>query len=362
MLIINAHILPINQQEIKRGFIFFDQGKIIALGDMKDAPKWQKVYDAKGQYALPGFIDAHTHLGLFRADGDNEAGEDALSIAPHLRAIDSVDFSDPYFRTALKNGVTSAAISPASVSVFGGQIAMVKTSGEVMSENIGVKVALGDNPKHKNGTPSTRMAVVALIREALAKAKKYATKRNKDVDLASDALLDIINRKKPLYVHCHTQGDIRAIFRVADEFNIDIKLIHATDSSDMASEIKERGVDVICGPQLCHKNKLELAGHDPALAAYLTVNGVKCAITTDHPETTAENLALCASLAMRDGLAPLDALCSITINAAEVCGVADRVGSIEPDKDADILLFDKFPLEICARPTAVFVGGKMLKR
>ncbi|GHV18587.1 amidohydrolase [Clostridia bacterium] len=356
MLITNVHILPIgDQREIKNGYILTENEHIIATGTMDNAPKWQDVLDGEGAYALPGFIDSHSHLGLFNTR-EQDANEPNQPVSPHFRVIDSINVNDEYWKEALRAGVTTAVVSPGSSSVISGQIAAMKTSGGVLRAPIGIKCALGENPKH-NTFPQTRMAAVAILRETLAKSVKYSAKRVKDFDFVHAALQPVLARKIPLHIHAHALGDIQAAIRVSEEFNINITLIHGTDAAQIAPELAERGIGVICGPQINHRSKAEINNHTPALPAILAVNNVKTAITTDHPETPIGHLALSAALAVKEGMPPLDALEAITINAAELTGISDLVGSIEPDKIADILLFDKFPLEFYAAPKCVIAQG-----
>jgi len=241
-----------------------------------------------------------------------------------------------------------------------GQIAAMDTrTRAAFRAPIGIKCALGENPK-KSGEIQTRMAAVALLRETLAKATKYAARSNAAFDFMMDSLKPVIKRQIPLFIHAHTVGDIQAALRIAEEFNVRIQLLHATQSEAIASELVANDIGVICGPMINHRSKAELKGSTPALPAILAVNGVKTAIATDHPEVPAGNLALSAALAVKEGMPPLDALEAITINAAEICGIADDVGSLETDKYADILLFDKFPLEFYVTPKCIISKGSVV--
>jgi imidazolonepropionase-like amidohydrolase len=359
MLITNVHILPIgDQKEYKEGYILTSGDRILSIGPMVDAPKWQEVMDGNGAYALPGFVDAHSHVGLFGI-GEQDANEEKTLIAPHFRVVDSLNLTDVYWKEALLSGVTTTVVSPGSNAVMGGQIAAIDThTREVLRAPIGIKCALGENPK-KSGEVQTRMAEVALIRETLAKASKYAEKTNA-FDFVMNSLKPVIKKKLPLFIHAHTEGDIQAAIRISEEFNISIKLLHATQSANIAKTLADYEIGVICGPMINHRSKMELADFSPALPAILAVNGVKTAIATDHPEVPAGHLALSAALAVKAGMPPLDALEAITINAAEICGIADVVGSLETDKYADILLYDKYPLEFYVSPKCIISRGKVV--
>ncbi|MDR1100895.1 MAG: amidohydrolase family protein [Clostridiales bacterium] len=361
MLITNVHVLPIGEQrEIKSGYILVDGERIVSVGSMENAPKWQEILDGEGAFALPGFVDAHNHLGLFGVR-EQDANERNQPVSPHFRVIDSISVTDEYWDEALAAGVTTAVVAPGSGSVISGQIAAFSTRDKsVLRSPVGIKCSLGENPKNEN-LPQTRMAAVALLRETLAKAVKHAAKRTATFDFVMEALKPVVNKKLPLHIHAHALGDVRAALRIAEEFNIEIILIHATGSAEMAAELAELNIPVVCGPQMLHRSKAELAGHSPALAAILTASGVVTAIATDHPETLIGHLPLSAALAVKEGMPPLDALEAITINAAKIAGIDDLVGSLAADKLADILLFDKFPLELYATPKCVISHGKKVE-
>jgi len=357
MLIKNVHILPIGTEEHKNAYILIDDGIIISVGSMKNAPRWQDEFDANGAYALPGFIDAHTHLGLFEPAGQ-EANEYGNSFSPELRVTDGIDFGSQDFKKAIESGVTSVVISPGSSSICPGQEAFVSTlAGEIIQNPIALKVAFGENLKHKSNI-KTRMQAVSLLREGLYKAQKYKEKKTKDVDLALDVLSKVLDKEIPLHAHIHTASDIKVAIELAKEFDIDIKLIHATEAYKVLDLLKENDINVITGPAFTHANKYELQNKRSDTPALLSNAGLIVAITTDHPVTPIENLSLAAALSSKHGLPPLDALEALTIKPAKILGVDNILGSIEPDKQADIVLFDKFPLELYATPSNVFVKGK----
>jgi len=362
-----VHILPIGGvKEIKNGYIFIEGDRIIAVGPIEEAPKWQEVYDGEGDFACPGFIDSHCHIGLFR-HGEQDACETLQIATPQYRVIDSIDLKDEYWDVALKAGVLTTIITPSSHSVISGQIAAIdvanvvnkKTDEYIYRAPIGIKCSFGENPK-KADLVKTRMAEVAIIREVLSMATKYAANSKSKFDFELESLKPVLKRKIPLYIHAHTAGDILAAIRIAEEFNINIVLIHATSCEGFTEKLKDMKIGVICGPQINVKNKTELADFSPALPAVLSVNGVKVAIATDHPEMPIDGLALSAGMAIRAGMPPLDALEAITINAAEICGISDILGSIEPDKIANILLYNKFPLDFYAKPKTIIARGEVV--
>lgn len=357
MLIKNVHILPIGEvEEIKNGYILIGDGKIIAIGSMDNPPKWQEEIDGDGAFALPGLIDSHTHLGISASD----AYESTLTVAPHLRAMDSVNPSDTNWQETINNGITSVAISPSGSSVIAGQISLYNTfTRSPIRPNIGVKCALGDQPKSQ--LVSSRMAEVGMLRETLAHASRHAKKIG-GFDIHLDPLKAVINKKLPLFVHVHKAGDIISAIRIAEEFNIKMVLVHATEGTDehIAKKLAELNIGVIAGPQIAAQEG-ETSNHSPSLPALLTKNKVQTSISTHHPKLPVSSLMISAALAVREGLSPLDALKSITINAANNLGVSDLVGSLEIDKRADVVLFDRFPLEFYAKPKLVISQGKVVK-
>ncbi|MCL2740268.1 MAG: amidohydrolase family protein [Oscillospiraceae bacterium] len=365
MLITNVHILPIgNTKEIKNGYIFVENDRIVATGAMEEAPRYQDELDGEGCFAIPAFIEPHSHIGLFKAH-EQDACETGRLATPQYRVIDSLNLKDEYWAEALKSGILTTIVSPSCGSVISGQLAAVDahavvSRGEyILRAPIGVKCSLGENPKKAN-LVETRMAEVSIIREILARASKYPSDKKTEYDFELESLKPVIKKKMPLYIHAHTIGDINAAIRIAEEFNINIVLIHATSSEEIAAKLVEMKYPVICGPQINTKVNPELADFTPALPAILSVNNVKVAIMTNHPDVPITGLALSAGLAVKAGMPPLDALEAITIRAAEVCGISDILGSIEADKIANILLYSKFPLDFYAVPEKIIAKGCVL--
>lgn len=365
MLITNVHILPIGGvREIKNAYIFIENNLIVATGPMEDAPRYQDEIDGEGCFACPAFIDSHSHIGLIKKN-EQDACESLQLTTPQYRVIDSLDLKDEYWLESLKSGVLTTIVSPSSGSVISGQLAAIdiqkvvgKNDNYVLRSPIGIKCSLGENPKKAN-LVQTRMAEISIIRENLANASKYINNKQPKFDFYLDSLVPVIKKKIPLYIHAHTLGDINAAIRIAEEFNINIVLVHATSCDSIIDKLKEMKISVICGPQINIKNKTELSDFTPALPAILSVNGVNVAICTNHPEVPANQLTLSAGLAIKEGMPPLDALEAITINAAKICGISDILGSIEPDKIANILLFNKFPLDFYSKPEKIIANGEV---
>jgi imidazolonepropionase-like amidohydrolase len=385
MVIINAKIYTMRTAPIEAGFLRFDGGKITAVGAMTDyrPAGGEEVLDAAGQNLFPGFIDAHCHIGMwedalgFEGDDGNEATDPST---PYLRAIDAVNAMDRCFTEAAQAGVTTVLTGPGSANPIGGQWTAMKTLGQrvddmVLVENIGMKFALGENPKtvyhEKSVTPQTRMATASIIREALLKAKRYLADQQKaaededfdepDYDKRCEALVPVLKREKKAFFHCHRADDIFTAIRIGKEFDLDYVIVHCTEGYLVADILRQEGVRAICGPFLTDRSKPELRNQTPAGIGILRKAGVPCAICTDHPVIPIQFLPLCAGVAVGAGLDWEGALRSITIDAAEIAGIADHVGSLETGKDADLVLTAGDPFSPYVHPTRVFIGGKPVR-
>ncbi len=381
MVIRNAKILTMEEKDYENGFIRIQDGLIDSLGDMEDCPEDPETVDACGGLVLPGFIDAHSHLGMWEDslgfEGD-DGNEDTEPVTPQLRAIDAVNPLDKCFREAAAAGVTTVLTGPGSANPIAGVWCAVKTSGSRIDDMLldgaaGMKFALGENPKSvyhgKNQSPVTRMATAALIREQLAKAQRYlndkrlAEQNSEDYDepeydIKCEALLPVLSREMKAVFHAHRADDLFTAIRIAKEFDLDYILVHCTEGHKIASFLREEGAKVITGPFLCDRSKPELSGLDPKNPAVLWETGVESAICTDHPVTPIQYLPLCAAIAEAEGLSYRHALEAITIVPARLFRLDDRIGSLKPGKQADLILFDTDPLGVCARPKLVFINGK----
>ncbi|OQB14375.1 MAG: imidazolonepropionase [Firmicutes bacterium ADurb.Bin193] len=382
MLIINAEIFTMDGGlHYKNGFISVKDGKIFDLGDMSDSPFDDDVIDAKGGCVTPGLIDAHCHLGVF---GDSQSlqssdeSERNNPITPHLRIIDSVNPLDRYFAEARAGGVTTVVVSPGSTNVLGGQTAVISTSGKRIDDMIikspcSLKCAFGDNPKTEHGgkgrSPQTRMATAAMLRQALYSAMDYGQRladieREKPpLDLVSEALLMLLDNRIPLHAHAHRADDIFTAIRIAEEFGIELKIVHATEGHLIADELAKEKIDVMVGPALCARTKPELYNLAFDNAAVLERAGVRLAIITDHPEIPINHLLLCAQLAVKGGMSREGALSAITCDAAAIIGVDERLGKIHKNYDADLVVFNKNPLDFDAEVLyTISKGEKMYKK
>ncbi|MCL2486913.1 MAG: amidohydrolase, partial [Oscillospiraceae bacterium] len=327
----------------------------------------------------PGFIDAHTHLGMwedslgFEGDDGNEESDPAT---PHLRAIDAVNSFDLCFHEALAAGVTTVVTGPGSANPIAGQLICLKTLGGridplVIKSPVAMKMALGENPKSvyhaKHEAPYTRMATAAIIREQLRLAQRYLADLEKsereeeadppDYDIKLEALLPVLRCEIPVHIHAHRRDDIFTALRISEEFGLKCVIVHATEGHLASDELIKSGVPILSGPFLCDRSKPELRGLTPASAGIMSTAGVPLAIITDHPVTPVQYLPLCAGLAVREGMSHGDALRAITINPAKILGIDHRVGSLAVGKDADFSVFSADPLTLSAKPEMVVVNG-----
>ncbi len=379
----NANIHTMTKEILDVGAIIVDNGKIVSIGKDLEIPENSTVIDAQGGFLMPGMIDAHCHVGMWEngigfegADG-NEATD---PVTPHLRAIDGINPVDKSFEEALLAGITTVATGPGSANVIGGQFAIMKTYGKRLEEMIiddcaAMKVAFGENPKRvydkQNKCPSTRMGTAAVLRENLIKAKNYVEKQRKSIegnekapefDMKLDALAKVIRKEIPLKAHAHRADDILTAIRIAKEFGVEISLEHCTEGHLIVDYLKEETLKgIIVGPTLSDRSKFELQNLTFETPAILNSAGLKIALMTDHPVIPLQYLPVCAALAAREGLNEEEALKAITINAAEVLGVDDRVGTIEVNKDADIVIYNGHPFDLRNKVKFVMVNGNIVK-
>lgn len=357
--------------------LLLENGKIAAIGTGLALPDGCEVVDAAGLRVYPGFVDAHTHIGL-DGSGIGYEGRDYNEMndicCPQLRGIDGINPRDPSFRSARNAGVTCVCTGPGSANVLGGTFVALKTVGDrvdnmVVKDPVAMKCAFGENPKrvYKDKCDSTRMSTAAILRGALAAAKDYAARKQAaGGDPAKlpaynqkwEALLPVLDRTIPLKAHAHQANDIFTALRIAHEFNVRITLEHTTEGHLIADELaKETDVPMAVGPTLTHASKFELQNKSWTTPGVLDKAGCHVSIITDNSVIPQQYLPLCAGMAVKAGMDPFAALKAITIHPAEHIGIADRVGSIEVGKDADLVLTDGCPFEVMTRVKAVYIDG-----
>ena len=374
MRIQNGILVTIENGTFPCGYVDFENGKITGFGHLADAPAYVgEVLDANGGYIMPGFIDAHTHIGICEeivgAQAGSDCNEKSDPVTPEMRAVDGVKPHDGSIRRAMEAGVTTAAISPGSANVIGGQIAAMKMRGKRVEEMIlkapaAMKFALGQNPKGvyggKNKAPMTRMAIAAIMRKTLTRAQRYAVKLDAGEDVYDpvlEALVPVVKGELPVHFHAHQGDDIMTAMRIAHEFNLKYSIVHATGADTVLQYMVEEPSIPILGPTGLRSGKPEMRDLSFGTAGRLEKAGLEVAITTDHDVTPLWLLPTYASLCVREGLSEEAAFRAITINGAKALGVEDRVGSIANGKDADIVVFSGHPFHWLTKAEAVFIDG-----
>lgn len=381
----NGTVLPMaggTFTRIPNGKVFVQDGKILAVGEEKLMPpglKGKEILwlDAQGGIIMPGIIEAHCHMGITeekKAMEGDDCNENVNPVTPFLRAIDAINPMDAAFDDAVRAGITCAMIGPGSSNVVGGQFAVVKTKGRCIEDLVikapaAMKVAFGENPKVNfsgmGKSPCTRMAIAAMLREELSEAREYLRKKEKgdrdfETDFEKECWIPVLKKEIPLKAHVHRADDILTAIRIAKEFDLDMTLDHCSEGHLIAEKVAESGFPAILGPDLSSRSKIEVQNMAFKTAGVLNRAGVKTAITTDHPVSLIQSLPLCAGLACKSGLPLEQAYLSITYYSADILGVADRIGSLEPGKDADIAVFTGNPMETFTDTLYTILDGEII--
>jgi len=377
LAITNAHVVPVEGDRFD-GTVVITDGLISALGPDVAAPEGAEVVDAAGRWLLPGFLDAHTHLGVHE-EAEGWAGQDTNEmtdpVTAQVRALDAINPAETGFADALSGGITTVGVNPGSGNVIGGLCVALHTHGRTVDEMVlrspaGLKSALGENPKRvygdKGKTPSTRLGTAAVLRESFVAAQNYQVKRANAAaedkafdgrDLKLEALASVLDREIPWRQHSHRADDIATAVRVAEEFGYQLVIDHGTEAYLIADLLADRGIPVLVGPLFTSRSKVEVRNRSIANPGRLARAGVEISIITDHPVVPIHFLVYQAALAVKDGLDRDTALRAITINPAKVLGLADQVGSIEVGKLGDLVLWSGDPLDVMQRALTVFIKG-----
>lgn len=372
--LINGKIITMAQKgEQVEGNILIEDGKIIAVG-AGEIPSQSIVKDLKGKYVLPGFIDPHSHIGLFEeglglenADGNEMTSPNTAGVS----ALDAINPGDTAFKESLAAGYTTVLVMPGSGNVIGGQCVLIKTSGKVVDEMVvqypaGVKMAFGGNPKNEfpgkaKNHPLTRMGVAATLREALYQARDYQEKRAKgerEYDSSLEVLARLLNKELMARIHVARSDDILTIIRIAQEFDFKFSLEHVTEGHLTAAEIANANIPCVIGPMFSPRSASETKNLSFITPGILDKAGVKVAFTCDHPIIPLKYGLYQAICAVKAGMEPYAALAALTINAAEIAGVKENLGSIEAGKEADLVVFSDHPFQLKAQVEKVYLKGE----
>jgi imidazolonepropionase-like amidohydrolase len=383
LAVVGGRVVPIEGEPIDGGTVLIESGRITAVGDSSLAvPDGAEVVDAAGKWVLPGFIEAHGHVGVHE-EGEGWAGADVNEmtepVTAQVRALDAINPDEEGWRDAVIGGVLAVNVNPGSGNPIGGQTVALKSYGGTVDDRLlrqpsGMKSALGENPKRvygeKKQMPSTRLGVAAVIRAAFVDAANYlakiaaeeakpeADRKVIERDLKLEALGRVLRREIPWRQHVHRADDIATALRIADEFGYDLVIDHGTEAHLVADKIAARGVPVIIGPLFTSRSKVELRNRSLRNPGLLAKAGVTIAITTDHPVVPINFLVHQATLAVKEGLDRDTALRALTINPARIVGVADRLGSLAPGKDADLCIWSGDPLDVMQRVERAFIDGR----
>ncbi len=373
----NGNVHDAIHEEAYRADILVEDGRIKAIGEHLETEEGVQIVEAEGLHVYPGFVEAHGHIGLdgygigYEGMDYNELND---IVSPQLRGIDGVKPMDAAFPKAAAAGVTCVCVGPGSANVLGGTFVTIKTVGRrvedmVVRDNVAMKCAFGENPKrvYREKKDSSRMSTAALLRETMFKTREYLEKKEAAgddptkkpaFDMKLEALIPVIKGEMPLKAHAHAAEDIFTALRIGREFGVKITLEHVTEGHLIVEELAKENVPLAVGPTLTSASKYELRNKSWTTPGVLAAAGCQVSIITDSPVIPQEYLPLCAGLAVQAGMDPFAALQAITINPARHAGIADRVGSIEVGKDADLVITDGCPFEVSTKVRHVFIEGK----
>jgi len=372
LLIQDAMLYTMETDRPVHGDLLADEGRIAEISERIAPTENMEILNARGLRVYPGFIDAHSHIGIAEEKSSgplDESNEGTNPLTPCLRAIDAVNPMDSAFHNALASGITGVMVGPGSSNPIGGQFAFIKTDGRCVDDMVvlapaAMKLAFGENPMTNYGTngniPSTRMGIASLIREEFFLARQYFDGGDQAKTFGMECYREVFEGRIPLKAHVHRADDIFTAIRIAKEFGLGLTLDHCTEGHLIAEEIAARGYPAIVGPSLAARTKEEVGLSDFKTAGILQKAGVPVALTTDHPVSRIQYLPLCAALAVKEGMDRHAALRAITIEAARICRVDARLGSLAVGKDADIVIYDGDPLEIASSVRYTIINGRIV--
>ena len=382
LAITNGMVHTMAGQIHEHGTVLIDGGRIVEVGERIAVPSGATVVDAAGKVVFPGFVESHSHVGVW-SDGVAGEGHDfnetSDPVTPQMRAIDGINPLDGAFGDVLAAGITTLMTGAGSANLFGGEWVAIKPFGQIVEEMVlrypcGLKLALGENPKRvysaQKKSPITRMGEAALIREMFLKAQAYAAKLDRaasgegdqpERDLKLEPLVRALRGEEKTRIHAHAAQDIATAVRLGREFGLDIVIEHATEGWKIADFLARERVPVSLGPFHIGRPKIEMAPMTLKSPGILSRAGVQVAIHMDATAATSY-LPVFAGLAVREGMDETEASKAITINAARISGIGDRVGSLEAGKDADVLILSGHPFSWQTRVERVYINGLLAHR
>jgi len=375
MKIYNGTVITGDGQTYPNGFVAFQNGRITGLGPLPEGAEiTHEDYDADGGWIMPGLVEPHCHVGSGpEAAGSAEYSELCDPIVPHFDGADAFLPTDPAILKALRRGITTIVGGPGSTTLIGGKLAAFKLNGTYapqacIKRACAIKFALGEAPKSAFGgrgkAPATRMAAAAMLREMLDKAQAYLADQEQGVsqvyDAKCEAMLPLLRREIPAHIHAQRADDIRLALSLAEEYHFRVVIVHGQQTPLLLEEMRRVNAGVIFGPLLFTSRDMESDGISFRSPAITKEAGILTAICTDACPGlgSVQLLPTCASLLAREGMEPMEAIRCVTIDAARTSGIDGRVGSLAVGKDADIAIYDAFPLELTAHVKAVFVDGR----
>ncbi len=377
LALLGAKLYPVSSAPIEDGALVIERGRIRAVGPRAGValPAGAEIRELRGKVVIPGLVDTHSHIGIGARPGvpaHRDGNESSEPVAPQLRAIDAIWPDDPGIRMARSGGVTTANIMPGSGNVVGGQTAYVKLRGHGVDQMLiedreghqllgGMKMANGENPKRSGGDrpPDTRMAVAQLERALFVEALAYREKgKERGRDLRLEPMLEVLDGRRIVHHHTHRADDIRTVLRIADEFGHRVVIQHGTEAYQLADELARRGVAVSAIVVDSPGGKLEAIELERKNPALLERAGVKVALHTDDSVTESRFLLRSAALAVRAGMSEPGALRAVTLSGAEMLDLGERIGSLEPGKDADFVVLSGEPLRLRTQVLETWIDGE----
>ncbi|MDK2953743.1 MAG: hypothetical protein PWQ27_1126 [Kosmotoga sp.] len=381
ILLKNGAIYPITSSPFKGDLLIVD-GKIKAIGEqLKNSNA--EIIDVSGKFIFPGFVDAHSHIGVFEEGVSEELYQDGNEktnpVTAEVRVLDAFYPNDPAIDRALFGGVTTVNVFPGSANPIGGQGAIFKFRSRIVDEMVvkspaGLKMATGENPKRVYGRerkqqPGTRLGIAAIIRQYFQKVKNYMQKKEKalsngeeftDIDLQLEAGEKVLKKEIPARIHAHRMDDILTAIRISEEFGFNLVIEHATEAYKIADYIKAKNVPLILGPIFGFRTKLELKDMSYESIRIINEKGILAAMMCDHPVIPLEFTNIQLGTALRYGAKEEDLLKMVTINPAKILGMESSIGSLEPGKDADVVIWSHHPFDFRAKAEKVFIEGKLV--